>query len=206
MDKVVNINNTKDNVLEFELVIEGATASEADCNFVIIAKGMELRFPALLEDKSENKWSVKIPEMPFLERTAYNCYTEVVAEGQYFKPLEGNVNVVGPAQIYTSTPKNKTLESDIKKGNAIKEAAKVAEKSKSDSWRGKEKPIAQIAKELMEKEKYGKDKIEEKVQKSKAKPVDADKNAKIKAILEETGLKPKKKKKKVSFVHTHLLN
>lgn len=187
MENVININNTKENTLEFEMVIEGAQTSDVDCNFVIVAKGMELRFPAGLTEDSK-RWSVKLPAMDFLERTAYKCYTEVVAEGQYFKPMEGNVNVVGTAQIYTSSPKNKTLESDVKKKKIIKEQeVKRETKRKNTSWRQSEKPIDQIASELLEKEKFSKEKIEEKVEKKRAtaKKVDPSKDEKVKAIIKE---------------------
>ncbi len=209
MDNVININNTKENTLEFEMVIEGTTTKEVDCNFVIVAKGMELRFPAALTEGKVDHWTVTLPEMGFLERTAYQCYTEVVAEGQYFKPMEGNVNVVGTAQIYTSAPKNKTLESDIKKQEVFKEEEQKREvKREQSSWRQSEKPISQIAKELMEQEKYGKDKIDEKVAEKKTVSDGAkSKDDKVRAILEESGFKSKKKKKeRVSFVKTRLLN
>ena len=206
MDNLININNTKENVLEFELLIEGANSSEAECHFVITADGMDLRFPAILEDAAKNLWSVKIPALDFVDRTTYNCYTEVVTEGQYFKPMKGNVNIVGSAQIYTSTPKNKTVESDIKQQKINEKADKKRdEKRKNESWRSREKSIEQIATELMEKEKFSKEKIEEKVEQKKT--VDKSKDEKERAILEESGIKPKKKKKeRVSFVKTQLIN
>lgn len=210
MDNVININHTKENTLEFEMVIEGTTTNEVDCNFVIVAKGMELRFPAALTEGKKDHWTVTLPEMNFLERTAYKCYTEVVAEGQYFKPMQGNVNVVGTAQIYTSTPKNKTMESDVEKAEVFEKEEKQRKNKKTqESWRQSEKPIAQIAKELMEQEKYGKDKIDEKLAEKKTVTEGAQsKDDKVRAILEESGFKSKKRKKKdrVSFVKTRLLN
>lgn len=209
MENVININNTKQNTLDFEMVIEGTQTNDVDCNFVIVAKGMEFRFPAVLEEGKDNHWTVTLPEMTFLERTAYKCYTEVVAEGQYFKPMEGNVNVVGSAEIYTSTPKNKTMESDVKKKEVFEKQEKQREvKREQTSWRQGEKPIAQIAKELMEQEKFGKDAIEKKVEAKKKtnESVDKNKDEKVKQILRESGIKPKKKKEKVSFVRTRLLD
>lgn len=243
MDNMININNTKANTLEFEMTIEGANASDVDCHFVISAKDQDFRFKAIKED--DNHWKVTIPAMPYLERTTYNCYTEVVTEGQYFKPMDGNVNVVGSADIYISTPANKTVESDIKKKKvAIKEDKKREEKRKNQSWRQQEKSIEQIAEELTKNAK--KEVLTEK--KSVLKPSDTDskvkraikesavaanearkekvkqqqekkaedvkpvveakepeidpRTAKVRAILEESGIKPKKKKEKVSFVYT----
>ena len=210
MDNVININHTKENTLEFEMVIEGTTTNEVDCNFVIVAKDMELRFPAALTEGKKDHWTVTLPEMGFLERTAYKCYTEVVAEGQYFKPMQGNVNVVGTAQIYTSTPKNKTIESDTQKAKVVKEQERKREtKRKQESWRQSEKSISQIAEELMEQEKYDKANIDRKVAKKKEvkEAVDADKDAKVRAILKESGFESKKKKKsKVTFVKTKPLH
>lgn len=209
MDNLININNTKKNTLEFEMTIEGANASGVDCNFVITAKSMDLRFKAKIADKKKNLWTVTLPEMPFLERTTYKCYTEVVADGQYFTPMKGSVNVVGSAEIYTSTPKNKTIESDVKKNKEFKEADKKREeKRKNESWRQGEKSIEQIARELMSQKGLDKDTIEEKVEaKRKAdEMVDQDKDAKVRAILKESGIKPKEKKEKVSFVRTRILN
>lgn len=233
MDNVININNTKTNTLEFEMTIEGANASSVDCHFVISAKGQDFRFKAK-KGKDGDLWSVKIPAMPYLEKTAYKCYTEVVADGQYFKPMDGNINVVGTAEIYTSTPKNKTVESDVAKKKESKKAdVKREEKRKNESWRQGEKSIEQIAKELMakkeadgtaepktitESKKPGdvgavvkKEKFDDPIIKAAEKEPISEKDLKaekVRAILQESGIKPKEKKKKdkISFVRTRLLN
>lgn len=186
MENLININNTKENTLEFEMVIEGGSTTEVDCNFVIVTKDMELRFPAALSEGKQGHWSVNLPAMNFLERTAYKCYTEVVTEGQYFKPMSGNLNVVGSAEIFTSTPKNTTMESDIKKRKVIKEKEEKRKVSRQKPWRQSEKPISQLAEEIINKEKYGKEKITEKVEEKKtaASKVDTGKDAKVRAILE----------------------
>ena len=150
MDNLINIINTKANTLEFEMTIEGANASNVECHFVIAAKKMDLRFKAKVKDKKNNLWNVTIPAMEFLEKTTYKCFTEVMTDGQYFVPMSGNVNVVGSAEIYSSNPKNKTIESTIEKvKTAKKEDKKREEKRKNESWRQGEKSIEQIAKELM---------------------------------------------------------
>lgn len=211
MDNLININNTKTNTLEFEMTIEGANTSNVECNFVIVAKNMDFRFKATISDKKANLWNVKIPEMPFLERTTYNCYTEVVTDGQYFKPMSGNVNVVGSTQIYTSPPQNKTVESDIEKIKvAKKEDEKRETKRKNESWRQREKSVEQLANELLSKQKYESKVINEKVEENRKTSTTSSsdaKTAKIRAILEETGYKPKDKKtNRVSFVRTKILN
>lgn len=211
MDNVININNTKANTLEFEMTIEGANTSAVDCHFVIVAKGMDFRFKAKVKDAKANLWNVKIPAMGFLERTAYKCYTEVMTDGQYFKPMKGNVNVVGSAEIFTSTPTNKTIANDTAKNAESKKVdVKRETKRKNESWRQGEKSIEQIANELMKNKKYDTDSITETAAAKRlaAENVDQDKDAKVRAILQESGIKPKKKEKKdrVSFVRTRLLN
>jgi len=209
MDNIININNTKENALEFEMVIEGLNTSDVECNFVIEASGMELRFDAVLESKDDNKWLVKLPKLDILERTAYNCYTEVIAEGQYFTPMKGSINVVGSAEIFSSSPKNLTIESDVEKHKEhVKLEEQREEKRKAQSWRQNEKSIAQIASELMENQKFDKENVEKLVEDKKAVGVLNEKDAKVRAILEEAGIKPKKKKKKekITFVKTNLLN
>ena len=210
MDNIININNTKENALEFEMTIEGLNTSDVECNFVIEAKGMELRFDAVLEDAKANKWLVKLPRLDILERTTYNCYTEVIAEGQYFTPMKGNVNVVGTAEIYTSSPKNLTIESDQKKNAENRRLEEQRETArKNQVWRQKEKSIEQIAKELMEQKDFGTEKVDKLVEEKRQKKASGanSNDDKVRAILKEAGIEPKKKKKeKVSFVKTRLLN
>jgi len=153
MDNLININNKKDNILEFEMSIDGANTSDVECYFVIVAKDMEFRFKSSVKDKKKNMWNVTIPAMNFLERTTYKCFTEVITDGQYFKPMSGNVNVVGSAEIYTSTPQNKTIGSSIEKPAPKKEPVKKEPKKKNESWKPREKSIEQIANELMAKQK-----------------------------------------------------
>ena len=210
MDNIININNTKENALEFEMTIEGLNTSDVECNFVIEAKGMEFRFDAVLEDAKANKWLVKLPRLDILERTTYNCYTEVIAEGQYFTPMKGNVNVVGTAEIYTSSPKNLTIESDQKKNAENRRLDEQREnKRQNQVWRQKEKSIEQIAKELMEQKDFGTEKVDKLVEEKREKKASGtnSNDDKVRAILKEAGIEPKKKKKdKVSFVKTRILN
>lgn len=208
MENIININNTKENALEFEMIIEGMSTAEVECNFVIVAKGMELRFDAILESKEDNKWLVKLPKLDLLERTSYNCYTEVIAEGQYFKPMTGSVNVVGTSEIYTSSPKNLTIESDQQKQKEFKTLEEKRDvKRTSQAYRQNEKSIAQIAEELMGNQKYDAKGVERLVEEKQEARPETDRESKIRAILEEAGIKPKaKKKERISFIKTRLLN
>ena len=177
MENVVSINHTKENVLEFDISIQGIADKDISVCFVIKTNDMNLSFDASKKGKGD-KWSVKLPKLPMLQKTAYKCVITVVADGYYFEPLNGTLNVVGSAEIYSSSPKNVTLE-----------PSKSAE---------------EIARELLEGENYSKTAIEEKIAEHKSNDITHDK---VVAILEEFGIKSKSKTRpKISFVKTKTLN
>ena len=182
MDNVVTVTNTKENILEFELTVQGLSAKKVEAKFIIKAKGMEFAFPC--ESGEGNKWSVTIPPMPQLERTAYNCCISVVADGYYFEPMTGTVNVVGTHEVYSSTPKNKTVEPDTEEKKEKKKAPpkkKAKKEEVKETAKSREKGIDQIARELMEK-KVGPD-----IEKTK----EAD--DKVHEVLESVGINVTKK-------------
>lgn len=146
-DEIVSINNLKENLLEFELTVKGLTEENFDTKFVIHSSDMELAFPCKKGDNG--KWSVTLPPLPMLERTAYPFHLQVVAEGFQFRPLRGSVNIVGSPEVYASTSvTNKKLESPTKPV-VVKETTKVAP-TRVDVARQREKPVEQVARELME--------------------------------------------------------
>lgn len=108
MDNIVTITNAKKNTLQFELSIEGLEAKEVSVRFVVeTAKGIELGF--MCKNSDGEKWEVNIPKLEMLEKTAYPFHIDVIADGYYFEPMKGTINVVGSQQIYASEPKNTTL-------------------------------------------------------------------------------------------------
>jgi len=107
MDKLVTISNVKENVLEFDVEVEGVDTTDMAVRFIIEASGMELGFDSKKGKKT--KWSVDIPALAILEKTTYPFHIDIIVDGYYFEPLRGSVNVVGSHEIYTSTPENITL-------------------------------------------------------------------------------------------------
>lgn len=152
MDNLVSLNNTKKNLFEFDLSIKGYEPKDMKTKFIIQANGMEIAFEAV--NVSGNKWEVNIPELPILERTAYPFFINIDADGYNFKPLKGTVNVVGSNDVYVTTPKNPKISAPIvetKKEEIKKEEKEVKKEAKKEVAKTKpgEKPIAQIAEEMM---------------------------------------------------------
>lgn len=109
MENTVTIQNTRENVFDFEINAEGVDGIEsARVCLVIETKEALIGFRA--ERGDGNKWSVKIPVMPQLEKTVYPFHIEVIIDGYYFETLRGLMNVVPSPEIYTTQPKNITLQ------------------------------------------------------------------------------------------------
>lgn len=211
-DNIVSITNTKENVLEFDVEVDGLDTEKIQVNFVISTKDVNLSFSA--KKGAGTKWSVKIPKMSILEKTSYDYTISVIADGYYFEPMTGVVNIVGSAELYTTTPKNTTLaskkeeEKEDKSKEPDKKGKKEEEKDDKDDkkdekkviktetltpWKSREKPIEQIARELMEQHKKEETNP---VAPKKVEETGKSKDQRVLAILEEVGLKPKSKSKK----------
>jgi hypothetical protein len=139
-DEIVSINNLKENTFKFELSVKGLNEENFDAKFVIHSTDMELAFPC--KKDTDGKWSVTVPPLPMLERTMYPFHLQVVAEGFQFRPLKGSVNIVGSPEVYASGMKNTKLENPTK----VVETSKT----KPQPTKSREKPVEQIARELME--------------------------------------------------------
>jgi len=191
MNNVVTITNLKENILDFELSAEGIEAKDIVVKFVIEADGIEFAFPA---KKAKGKsWTVTIPKMPTLERTTYNYCINAVTDGYYFEPLKGKVNVVGPQEVFATVPKQTAKPKD--KPPATETKAQKPEKKKISEQtfaKTREKPIAQIARELMEQQSMRTDGTS-KLSKPSSDEQHSDKSldGKIREILESIGYKPK---------------
>lgn len=205
MENTISINHTKSNTLEFDLTMEGVETNDLVVRFVIESKEMKLSFEA--KKKKGDTWAVKIPRLPMLEKTMYDFCVEVVTDGYFFKPAEGKVNVVGSAELYSTKPKNVTFEPKKEEKVEPKTQQKKEKPSKkteshqqSPTPKQREKSVEQIARELMEQQDFSPRKIEEKVKEIKT----AEKNSaktggtkdqQILTILEEVGIKPKRRSK-----------
>ena len=105
MDNVVTITNTKENILDFQIDINGVNPDDMKVRFVVETNLAEFGFVAVKEDK---KWVVTIPPLPILEKTAHNFRIDVIVDGYYFEAMRGMLNVTGSVDLYTTTPKNIT--------------------------------------------------------------------------------------------------
>ena len=227
MDNIVLINNSKTNLLEFDLSVEGLNPMDINAKFVIRANNMEFAFECV--NVGKNKWEVRLPELPILERTAYPFHFSVDADGYHFEPLKGTVNVVGSAQVYATAPKNAKI-APPKSATTIVEDADFEEEEEVKlppvpKTRAGEKPIAQIAEELMASNakkpakvappKPKKSAIKESaitpytppesllpkidVEPRQTKPIKGEKDDVVLSILQEAGFSTKTKPKKSRF-------
>jgi hypothetical protein len=207
----ISINHTKENIIEFDLTMEGVETKDVEVKMMVETGTMELGFKA--KNKEKDTWMVKLPKLSILERTAYKFYIEIHVDGYYFTPFKGTLNVVGSAEVYSSEPKNVTLKTTNNAKDEPKNAPKGSQEEKkkvSESWRAKEKSIEQIARELVEQQKQEKD-VPVKNTPVAESPIQQTlmsngKDEKVRAILEEAGIRPKPKRTRVSFVKTKTLN
>jgi hypothetical protein len=118
MDNVINITQTKDNTIEFDVKIDGLPAGDVKVLLIMHLEKFCLSFKC--EPSEDGKWRCTIPPLPFIERTAYKFNIAVIADGYYFEPFKGTLNVVNTAEIYVSIDKTpfgpaKEAESSKKK-------------------------------------------------------------------------------------------
>lgn len=209
MDNVVTITNTKQNFVEFDINIQGVDTSDMVAHFIIETNNMNIGFKATRKENSE-KWEVVIPPLGnFIEKTAYNYHIDVIVDGYHFEGTQGTVNVVGTAELYTSTPKTVPITSSDKNTD-IKV---TTEQEQVTPLKQREKPIAQIARELMEQsgiDNPGRREVRKVSNKAKIAleengsdaPTTADKDEMVKSILSDMGFTPKEKPKKPKFSFT----
>lgn len=211
MDNVVSINHTKPNTLEFDLSIEGVETKDMTVRMVIFASGMHLVFDA--KKKKGNTWAVELPELPLLKKTAYDMVIEVITDGYFFTPLKGKVNVVGSAEIYSTKPKNITLDpaekveekSEEKSDDKPAKRAKKVEVEKDDKKVEEKKPEPKKTDSKKVDDKKSEEKAEEKAEEKKTEeskkdetPAVKTKEEKIKELLKTTIASTKQKKSKFS--------
>ena len=104
MDHVVSIIKSETNNLDFDVNIEGLSADVINVRFVIEAEDVDLTFHC--KKMEGDKWGVAVPPVEMIQTTAYPFRIEVVAEGYFFTPMRGMVNVVRSPEVYTSAPKH----------------------------------------------------------------------------------------------------
>lgn len=199
MENIVTINNTKENTFELNVSVQGLSTPDIRVWFTISANGMDICF-ACEREGSGDKWICTVPPLPFIDQTAYPCSLQVVGDGYYFEPFNGTLNVVGNAEIYSSTPKNVTIKpanrqdqkpkdddkKDDKKDNKKSNVVKLEPPSKNKT-KSKEKSIEQLAEELMA--KNGDKKVVAPPKKKPLTPKAAQRVAAKKILKEEASVK-----------------
>jgi hypothetical protein len=106
MNNFVSINNTRENIISFDISIQGISNNDVRVWLNIKAGPMDVSFPC---NKMEGeKWECVIPPLPFIQKTAYPCSVTMVADGYYFEPMTGTIDVHGSADIYTNNMQNVT--------------------------------------------------------------------------------------------------
>lgn len=113
MDKNINILNSKDNILELDIEIEGIKPNNTQCFFVIKTKDVNFSFECKHSEK--NIWLVTIPRMPQIENTMYDFFIYMTIDGYYFEPYTGTLNVMKSNDVYVKDISNKTFEPNEKK-------------------------------------------------------------------------------------------
>lgn len=208
MENIVSINHTKTNVIEFDITTEGVDSKKMSAYLLVKTKDLELRFNAT--KKKGDTFEVKLPILNhLLEKTAYNCQIEIIADGYHFVPMKGTLNVVGSADVYTSAPKNKTLDSEKETNDKSKDDTKKKEKVKEHTYFSNphtkygERSIEQIANALLKEQKntVTQTPINEQTTEPTNKNVE-----KINNILKEFGLTPTRKSKTKFTIKTKPLD
>lgn len=196
---IITAINTKENTLEFNLTIQGLDSNDVSVRLIVETENIEFGFCCSKKEGSSDVWEVTLPKLPMLEKTAYPFKITVVADGYYFEPHKGTLNLVGSQEIYSTTPKNVSLkpkkDSDDDSEKEEKEEKTEKKEVKEETYRytkQREKPISQIAEELMKQASFNKKvPLTESVN-------DTNKQQKIDKVLQELGIsiKPQSTRRK----------
>jgi len=149
MNNLISISNVKDNVLEFNVIVDNINQDNINVRFIIESSMMDLTFDSIPGDE-ENQWSVKIPALSMLETTSYPFRIDVIIDEYFFNAMKGSVNVVGSHDIYASKPENITLSPSKKKAK-VKEIIKKAENKKAEEPKKVEPKKIEVKKEELKK-------------------------------------------------------
>lgn len=195
---VIQLNNTKENELKFDVNVEKVNTSDLEVRFVIKTSLVNFSFKGI-QESDNGKWVITIPPLPVLERSAFPFCIEVITDGYFFETLIGTVNVIGSHQVYTSNVVNTTLSppeivspNPTPTDNTNKVVLTINDKKLQ------EKSAEDIAEEILKNDKSLKDKektaskgkANKKVTESKAKPTQKTeivKDDKVKKILKSIG-------------------
>jgi len=195
MADALTIENTTKQLLEIELTMQGVDAmKETKVCFCIETEDMTLCFDG--EKGESDTWKFNIPVLSQLKRTTYDYKIIVVTDGYYFEPAAGVVTVVGPRDIYTSAPKNVTLEpkkaKEEPKPKMVASADEEEKVVKKEEKKLDKKFVKKAVKEVPVKKKPEK-KVEKPAEKKVEKKVEPKVTKKKKKVKEEAKPTPEKK-------------
>ena len=174
MDQIT-INRTTENTIEFDMKIDGASINDADVRFVIELESFSITVPC--NNTNQNEFAVEVPVLSFIEPGTYDCHIEVVINGQIFKPLRTEVDVVNNVNVTASLPNTSINTVRGEEGEEIS-APHVSSSSPSS--------LLSILQQ--------RNAAEEGVQ-----PSVGEKDQQVKAILESLNITPKPKKSTTSL-------
>ena len=157
MENFVSINHVKENVIEFDVSVQGVNADDMRVWFIIKCDPIHISLPCT--KLSGDKWECKIPPIPFVKKTAYPCVVAATIDGYYFEPMTGTCDIVGSAELYTQNMSNVTYGPASNKSDEAESSEKpkvvVDEKPKVKS-------AAAFADEIIKKHKEEKSKDKKK--------------------------------------------
>lgn len=124
----LQIKTNEENNIDFSLSVSGIQGSEPDVRFVVEGADYAASFPC---SRSSDGWNVIIPKMPLTEAAGFKV--EVIVDGYYFVPVEGDVDLVSPPKVavqegFASTATTKpTVEATFSAAPAPKAEKKLVE-------------------------------------------------------------------------------
>lgn len=135
---VITLTAVKENIFDFTLDIQGLDNLEGlRVQLILHCDGIHYGFDCCREAPT-NKFTVTVPALPHIERTAYQYSIEVVADGYHFIPITGTANFTQDPFVTGSKP---TARVEITPPSIVP----VREKKNIPA---QEKSIRQIAEEL----------------------------------------------------------
>jgi len=143
---VITLTAVKDNIFDFTLDIQGMDNLEGlRVQLVLHCNGIHYGFDCK-RDGPENKFTVTIPPLPHVERSAYQYSIEVVADGYHFTPVTGTANFTQDPFVSGTRPEIRT---------SVTPPAQRIHVPEKVITRHSEKSIRQIAEEVTAANKAG---------------------------------------------------
>lgn len=179
---VISLSAIKEDIFDFTLDIQGLDSLDGlRVQLIIQCNDVGYSFNCVREG-SENKFTVKVPPLTHIERTAYPYRIEVVAEGYHFIPMTGTANFTkDPFVTMHNKPEIRT-EVTPPVQRPVQEHRKTT--------RPQEKSVRQLAEEAMQKMKK-KDSKPEDVKKIAEKIVKTEKPAMVKEEVDDVSVTSK---------------